>query len=235
MCAAYSSSDTDVHRGITSNAANRKSSDPTRAHMRVVRDLERIVDDFSKGLADLDASRPIGRGMGKVPREFRPGIGPLSEAETIKRTLAALGVQDAYYANASPLRYVGSRSTCDLVIPNEWSIEFKQIRPFGDNGIEAEHWSQNALHPYPGHVSSLGDAMKLSASESTPKKAIIIFGYEHAPPLIPLDPVIQGFELLATKLLGFQLSPRVERRIGPLVHPVHQVGRVFAWELGLAN
>lgn len=170
--------------------------------------------------------------MGKVPREFKPGIGPLSEAETIKRTLAALSGHDSYYTNATPLKYVGSRSTCDLVIPREWSIEFKQIRPFGDNGMEAEHWSQNALHPYAGHVSSLGDAMKLSASDLTPNKAIIIFGYEHSPPIIPLDPVIQAFELLATSLLGFQLSSRIERRLGPLVHPVHQIGRVFAWQLG---
>lgn len=205
----------------------------TRPGLRVdvIRALEQIVDDFTTALAELDASRPVGRGMGKVPREFKPGIGPLSEAETIKRCVAGLRENDTYYADAAPLRYVGSRSTCDLVIPGEWSIEFKQIRPFGDNGVEAEHWSQNALHPYPGHVSSLGDAMKLRSSDLTPRKAIIIFGYEHSPALLSLDPVIQGFELLATQLLGFQLGPRIERRIGPLVHPVHQVGRVFAWEL----
>lgn len=169
--------------------------------------------------------------MGKVPRVYRPGVGPLSEAETIRLVLPLLGARDAYYTSAAPQKYAGTRSTCDLVIPHEWSIEFKQIRPFGDNGVEAEHWSQNALHPYSGHVSSLGDAMKLRASTMTPRKAIVIFGYEHDPPQIALDPVIQGFELLAMGLFGFQLGPRIERRVGSLIHPVHQVARVFGWEL----
>ena len=197
----------------------------------MAQDLHQIVEDFAAALRQLDATRPVGRGLGKVPREFPPGIGPLSEAETIRRVLPLLTERDPSYLGAAPRRYPGTRSTCDLVIPAAWSVEFKQIRPFGDNGVEAEHWSQNALHPYPGHVSALGDAMKLKASSMTPRKAIIIFGYEHDPPEISLDPVIGGFEILATSLLGITLGPRLHRRIGPLVHPVHQVGRVFAWEL----
>lgn len=173
----------------------------------------------------------MGRGLGTVAREFKPGIGPLSEAETIRRSLAIMSSRDSYYSGAGPQRYVESRSTCDLVIPSEWSIEFKQIRPFGDNGREAEHWSQNALHPYPGHVSALGDAIKLRSSNLTPHKAIVIFGYEHEPAKIPLDPVIKGFELLSRGLLALELGDRIEHRIGPLVHPEHQVGRIFGWEL----
>lgn len=41
----------------------------------------------------------------------------------------------------------------DVLVPNRWALEFKIVRPFGDNGIEAERWSQNLLHPYPGNVS----------------------------------------------------------------------------------
>lgn len=51
--------------------------------------------------------------------------------------------------------------TCDIVIPGFWAIEFKLIRPYGDNGKIAEHCSENALHPYPGIISSIGDYLKL--------------------------------------------------------------------------
>ena len=44
---------------------------------------------------------------------------------------------------------------------NKRAIEFKVVRPFGDNGKEAENWSQNLLHPYKGNVSLIGDALKL--------------------------------------------------------------------------
>lgn len=198
----------------------------------MARALSQIVTDFSRALLELDATRPVGQSKGTLKRQYRPGIGPLSEAETVKSAVAHLAARDAYYAAASPEKYPGTRSTCDLVIAPEWSIEFKQIRPFGDNGVEAEHWSQNALHPYPGHVSALGDALKLRASGMTAGKAILIFGYEHDPAVIPLDPVITGFEVLARELFQIPLGPRIEKRIAPLVHPVHQVCRVFGWELG---
>ena len=124
-----------------------------------------------------------------------------------------------------------SKRQPDLLIPREWQIEFKVVRPFGDNGKEAENWSQNVLHPYAGNTSSIGDCLKLAASATNERKAIVVFGYEHNPAVIPLDPCIDGFEMLATKLLGIKLSPRIERRVDNLIHPVHQVLRVFAWEV----
>ena len=57
------------------------------------------------------------------------------------------------------------------------------MRPFGDNGKEAENWSVNMLHPYPGHVSLLGDAIKLINLENFDQKGLIVIK-------ISLDPLI---------------------------------------------
>jgi hypothetical protein len=121
-----------------------------------------------------------------------------------------------------------------LVIPNEWAIEFKLLRPFGDNGKEAEHWSENALHPYPGNVSSIGDSIKLIESGFSERKAIVIFCYEHSPPLIDTTVAIDSFEAIAKQVVGIELGSRRSAEFGPLIHPVHQQGKVFGWEvLGL--
>jgi len=119
----------------------------------------------------------------------------------------------------------------DVLIPKQWALEFKIVRPFGDNGRPAEHWSENILHPYPGNTSSLGDCMKLLQSGLPERKGIIVFGYEHTQAVVPLDPAIRSFELLAAQVMQVKLTARIERRIEGLIHPVHQVLRVFGWEI----
>jgi hypothetical protein len=110
-------------------------------------------------------------------------------------------------------------------------MEFKLIRPFGDNGVEAEHWSENVLHPYPGNVSSIGDCRKLSESGFSERKAIVVFGYEHTPPRIPLNRAIQAFESITRHVLDIRLGPREQAELLGLIHPVHQQGRVYGWEV----
>jgi hypothetical protein len=113
-------------------------------------------------------------------------------------------------------------------------VEFKLLRPFGDNGAEAEHWSENVLHPYPGNVSSVGDSIKLIESSFTERKAVIIFGYEHSPPQIDIITAVRSFEMTAKQVVGIELSARQSAEFGPLIHPVHQQGKVFGWQvLGL--
>lgn len=186
--------------------------------------LEQFVDDFAAALSEVDRS-------GATFRQFRPGIGPFGESDAVKAALAVL-------KRTQPERYekAVTRRQPDLLIPDEWQIELKIVRPFGDNGKEAESWSQNVLHPYPGNTSSIGDCLKLIAANGNEGKAVVVFGYEHDPAKIPLDPCIKGFELLAQNLFEIQLSPCIERRIAGLIHPVHQVLRVFAWKvLGKQN
>jgi hypothetical protein len=117
------------------------------------------------------------------------------------------------------------------VIPGEWAIEFKLLRPFGDNGKEAEHWSENVLHPYRGNVSSIGDSIKLIESGFSERKAIVVFGYEHSPPKIDITTAIDSFEILAKEVVDVELGERYSAEFGPLIHPVHQQGKVFGWEV----
>jgi len=74
-------------------------------------------------------------------------------------------------------------------------------------------------------------ALRLANSEFTEHKAVIIFGYEHTPPRIPLDPTIRAFELVASDVVGLHLGPRLEATQTGLMHPFHQQLRVFAWEV----
>jgi hypothetical protein len=110
--------------------------------------LDQVVGDFAEAFKVMDETRPQGASR---TRTYRPGIGPLTEADVVKRALRYLQgePQRSSYQHASPKQYPHSRQQCDLVIPDEWAIEFKLLRPFGDNGKEAEHWSENVLHPYP--------------------------------------------------------------------------------------
>ena len=119
----------------------------------------------------------------------------------------------------------------DLLIPGEWAIELKVIRPFGDNGNPAEHWSENILHPYAGNTSSLGDCLKLLESGLPERKSVVIFGFEHTPPKVELERAIMGFELLAREILNLQLGPRIEEVRQGLINPVHQQLRVYAYEI----
>lgn len=181
--------------------------------------LEDFVRDFADALAALDAS-------GKAHKNFRPGIGPWGEADAVR---AALLVMQQRF----PSRYSGAacKRTPDLLIPGKWAIELKVIRPFGDNGKSAEHWSENILHPYSGNTSALGDCLKLLACGLPERKAVVIFGFEHNPPQVPLEPAVRGFELLASSLMGVRLGPRVSELRTGLVHPVHEQLRVFGFEV----
>lgn len=73
--------------------------------------------------------------------------------------------------------------------------------------------------------------MKLLQSGLPERKGIVVFGYEHAQAVVPLDPAIRAFELLAAQIMQVKLTTRIERRIDGLIHCVHQVLRVFGWEL----
>ena len=192
-----------------------------------------IVSNFADAFKAVDETRPQGASR---TRTYRPGIGPLTEANAVNRALQHLreGTRSSYYRDASPKRYPNSRQQCDLVIPGEWVIEFKLLRPFGDNGAEAEHWSENALHPYQGNVSSIGDSIKLIESGFPERKAIVIFSYEHSPPLIDTTIAIESFEAIAKQVVGIELGARRSAEFAPLIHPVHQQGKVFGWQvLGL--
>jgi hypothetical protein len=184
--------------------------------------LAELVSDITAAALSLDSSR-------ERFRQFQPGIGPYGEPQLVKHIAAYLNKLSQYDASARTKR------TPDLLIPGKWAIEFKITRPFGDNDKEAENWSVNLLHPYPGNASSVGDCIKLSAHSGPERRVIIVIGYEHNPARIDLTRLINSFELIANRVAGITLSPRIETRSPSLVHPVHQVLRVFAWEVIVAE
>jgi hypothetical protein len=182
-------------------------------------DLSTFVNDFADALAEVDRS-------GTRHNQFQPGIGPFGEADAIRAALNEL--KNKYFDRYGE---AVTKRLPDLLIPGSWALELKIIRPFGDNGNAAEHWSENVLHPYPGNTSSLGDCLKLLKANLPVRKAVVIFGYEHSPAQVSLDPAISAFELIALEVLGIELGPKHHAIREGLVHPVHQVLRVFGYEV----
>ncbi len=178
---------------------------------------QEVVTDIATGLSPLD-------GAGIRFHEFQPGIGPFGEPQLVKQIAAHLNTLKKYGKS------VRTKRCPDLLIPEEWAIESKIARPYGDNGKEAENWSVSLLHPYRGHTSSIGDCYKLLGLTTPERKAVLVIGYEHAPAKIDLTPLIKSFETIATCVAGITLGPRVEKSSEGLVHPVHQTARLFAWE-----
>jgi hypothetical protein len=88
-----------------------------------------FIEDFASALKTVDTA-------GKRHKNFQPGIGPFGETDALREALSVLQL-------SSPQRYsrAAIKHQPDLLIPNEWQLEFKLIRPFGDNGKPAEHWS----------------------------------------------------------------------------------------------
>ena len=175
-------------------------------------DLLRIIADILK---EYDDEKP-------VHKAFKPGIGPFGEPQIVHI------ISERLTNKGIPAK---TRRTPDLDILSDWAVEFKIVRPFGDNGKEAEEWTVNLLHPYPGNVSLIGDALKLKQLPNYDHKGLFIIGYEHNPAIISLDPIIASFELIAQNVMNINLRERIEeKRIG-LVHPTHQVVRCIGWEL----
>jgi hypothetical protein len=165
-------------------------------------------------LKEFDSERP-------VHKAFKPGIGPFGEPQIvgeIARRLSSGGIP------------AQTKRTPDLDVQQEWAIEFKIVRPFGDNGNEAENWSVNLLHPYLGNVSLIGDALKLSELSNYDHKGLFVIGYEHNPAKISLDPLIRSFELVARQVMNIPLGERIEEKREHLVHPEHQVLRCIGWD-----
>ncbi len=175
-------------------------------------DAVRTITDILK---EFDSERP-------VHKAFQPGIGPFGEPQivgAIARRLSAMGMA------------AETKRTPDLDVEHEWAIEFKIVRPFGDNGKEAENWSVNLLHPYAGNVSLVGDAIKLASLRAYPNKGLFVIGFEHNPAKISLDPLLDSFEAIARRVMSIDLGERIEERRDGLVHPEHQVLRCIGWQV----
>jgi hypothetical protein len=186
--------------------------------MRYAVDLPVLVDELANAVLAIDHSAV-------AHKSFRPGVGPYGEPQLVRHIAESLNSLPQYSG------CVKCKRTPDLLIPNAWALEFKIARPFGDNGREAEDWSVNLLHPYPGNVSTVGDCLKLRELAIPERKAVIAIGYEHTPPRISLDPLFRAFEAIARDVMNIKLAGRVQLIRRGLIHPVHQQLTIAAWEL----
>ena len=75
--------------------------------------------------------------------------------------------------------------------------------------------------------AGVGDCVKRLRGDPPGKKAMLVFGYDYEG--WQMDPAIDAFEVLARSRV--ELGGRQVSRFGNLVHPVHQRGRVFLWEV----
>lgn len=178
-------------------------------------EYKELIFTIANILKDFDSQRP-------THKNYQPGVGPFGEPQLIKTIATQL-------TNKGIVSEV--KRTPDLKVDNEWAIEFKIVRPFGDNGKEAENWTVNMLHPYTGNVSLIGDAYKLMELTNYTKKGLFVIGYEHNPAIISLNPLIHSFEAIGKNVLGLPIGNRIEERRDNLIHPVHQVVRCIGWEL----
>src|SRR5215831_17527333 len=123
--------------------------------------------DFAQGIRAVDSRAPAASSS-RTGASYQPGIGPHTEAQTIKLVMACL-------AEADPQRYAsyqlgvpygdGTRQVCDVCLgspaPWEWAIEVKMLRLMGDNGKLNDNMVMHILSPYPAHRSALTDCTKL--------------------------------------------------------------------------
>ena len=83
------------------------------------------------------------------------------------------------------------------------------------------------LSPYKADGSAVTDAVRLSTSEFTCRKAVIIYAYAYEK--FEIEPMMQAFELQATTLC--RLGPARIARFSGLQHPVQNRGAVYGWEV----
>jgi hypothetical protein len=195
--------------------------------------LADLVMDFARGTEAVDSLAPVASSA-RTGASRQPGIGPHTEAQTIKLIMTHL-------ARADPPRYSsyelgvpyadGTRQACDVCLggsaPWEWAIEVKMLRFIGDNGKLNDNMMTHILSPYPEHRSALTDCTKLVASQLGTHKAILIYGYDY--PGWSMDPAIEAFEKLASQRV--ELASHAVASFDGLIHPVHKRGRVFGWQV----
>jgi hypothetical protein len=100
-------------------------------------------------------------------------------------------------------------------------------RPNGDNGKPNDTAIKDVLSPFRADHSALTDCTKLVEPPIQARRAIVIYGFDDD--RRPLEDIVNAFEILARSRVN--LGRRHTSRFGPLVHPVHRTGEVFAWEI----
>ena len=195
--------------------------------------LAKLTTDFARAIeaadADCDAATSV-----RTKRSYHAGIGPHTETSTLALVRAKLKAIDpiAYDKIEAGIPYpTAPRQKCDWCWTHSSGerlfIEAKMMRLMGDNGKPNDNILCHILSPYPQQRSALTDCQKMAKADFPGSAAILIYGYEYEG--FPLEPVIDAFETLASKVV--KLSSASRAAFSGLVHPVHQRGAVYAWSI----
>jgi hypothetical protein len=193
--------------------------------------LDKFTTDFARAIeaADADCEPAI---SARTKRSYQKGIGPHPETSTLALVRSKLAELDpiAYDKIETHIPYPTTpRQKCDWC----WTptseervyIEAKMMRLMGDNGKPNDNILTHILSPYPQQRSALTDCQKMATAGFAGSTVVLIYGYEYAG--YPLQPVIDAFETLASKVV--KLSNAAQATFNGLVHPIHQHGAVYAW------
>lgn len=201
-------------------------------------ELEQLVADVGVAIKRIDSRRPQAANV-RTGVTYQPGIGPHPETQVVDLIVAELQAMapERYHDKLhTSVSYPGaSRQKCDLCVGSmphwDWAVEVKMLRLMGDNGKPNDNMLMHILSPYPKDRSALTDCPKLLDSGLPGRKAVLIYGFDY--PSLPMDPAIEAFEVLASRLV--KLGARTVATYSALVHPVHRAGRVFGWTLEKAG
>ena len=172
--------------------------------------LSEIVNAVANISKDLDSERPTDQ------KKFQPGIGPFREVQLVREIAKRL--TDCGVSGQSVV--AGIQRTPDMSVQfdqsvsddKDWALEFKIIRPFGDNGRIATNWSRRLLYPYQGNESLMGDALKLQSLDGYQHTGLVAICFEHNPPRLNLEPILASFELITRDLMNVRLGDRIEEK-----------------------
>ena len=190
--------------------------------------LQRLVDDFSAALKNVDSRRP-------QSKKWQPGIGPHDETAVVRLVAEEMACIDSeLYSNYElEVQYSDSKDRCDYCIGTkprfDFAIEIKALRMLGDKGFvpQGRDSVSKILSPYPKDKSSITDCTKLIQGNLSDCSIILIYAYDA--PNHPMLDLIECFEVLAQRVVN--LGPRHSSPFTDLVHPVHKDGAIFAWEV----
>jgi hypothetical protein len=199
-------------------------------------DLQKLVEDFTEALVTVDKS-------GVQHKQYRPGIGPHSENEAVRLIAAEMKRTwpDRYPTYRLQMPYPNdARRKCDLVLGSnqDWAIEVKLARFIGDKaGADDPQSIKRILSPFEIDHSALTDCSKLVTAgfSSQTHKVVLIYGFDDLRPDADearehhIARLIEAFEILANTRVT--LGTRCEASFDELIHPVHRIGGVFAWEV----
>jgi hypothetical protein len=194
-------------------------------------DIAEIATAIASSIEAVDAVCPPY--VTRTGRQYQPGIGPYPENKAMQLVAAALNDHGVVACGQFISYPSAGRQKCDLWLgdPLEWVTEVKMGRFRGDNGKPDDTGIKDLISPFREDRSALSDAVKLAESGFSPRKAVLVYGFDDADR--PLDAAIDALEILLRHRVS--AGKRAEAAFVDLRHPVFRSGRVAAWEIhGLA-